>query len=96
MSISWKDRIDNDEVLKRAELPSLKAILNQMNLRWLGHVERIDHERLPWQLLYSQLKEEKRNQGRPRLKFKNTVKRNMKRLGVDRSSWQEMSGSRDG
>ena len=60
----------NVEVLKRAGLPSLKAILIQMNLKWLGHVERMDHNRLPRQLLYSQLKEGRRNQGTPRLRFK--------------------------
>ena len=35
-------KITNVEVLKRAGLPSLKSILIQMNLRWLGHVERMD------------------------------------------------------
>ena len=33
MGISWKNKISNDKVLKRAGLPSLKAILIQMNLR---------------------------------------------------------------
>ena len=57
MGISWREKISNDKVLKRAGLPSLKVILIQMNLQWLGHVERMDHERLSRQLLYSQLKE---------------------------------------
>ena len=96
MGISWRDKIRNEEVLKRAGLPPLKSILIQMNLRWLGHVERMDHERLPRQLLYSQLQEGKRNQGRPRLRFKDTIKRNMKKLDIDRSTWQKMASSRDG
>ena len=58
MGIPWRDKISNDKVLKRAVLPSLKANLTQMNLRWLGHVERMDHECLPRQLLYSQLRTE--------------------------------------
>ena len=96
MGIFWRDNISNDEVLKRAGMPSLKAILIQMNLRWLGHVERMDHECLPRQVFYSQLKEGKRNQGSPRLSIQNAVKKNMKKLNVDRSSWQEMAESRDG
>ena len=40
MNISWKDKITNMEVLKRAGLPSMEDMLIQMNLRWLGHVER--------------------------------------------------------
>ena len=59
-----------------------------MNLKWLGHVERMDHQRFPRQLLHSQLCKGKRNQGRPRLRFKDTVKRNLKKLDIDRSSWQ--------
>ena len=58
MGISLRDKIRNGEVLKRAGLPSLKAILIQMNLRWLWHVERMDHKCLPRQLLYSQLRTE--------------------------------------
>ena len=64
INTSWKDKITNIEVLKRAGLPSMEDMLIQMNLRWLGHVERMD-ERLPRQVLYSQLCEGKRNQGRP-------------------------------
>lgn len=70
MNISWKDKITNIEVLKRAGVPLMEDMLIQMNLSWLGHVERMDHQRLPRQLLYSQLCEGKRNQGRPRLRFK--------------------------
>ena len=35
-----------------------------------SHVYRMENDQLPIQLLYSQLKEGKRNQGRPRLGFK--------------------------
>ena len=94
MNISWKDKITNIEVLKRAGLPSMEDMLIQMNLRWLGHVERMDHQRLPRQRLYSQLCEGKRNLGRPRLGFKDTVKRNLEKLDIDRSSWQQMGKDR--
>ena len=57
MGIFGRDKISNDEVLKRTGLPSLKAILIQMKLRWLGHAERMDHEPLPRQL-YSNLRRE--------------------------------------
>ena len=94
MNISWKDKITNIEVLKRAGLPLMEDMLIQMNLSWLGHVERMDHQRLPRQLLYSQLCEGKCNQGRPRLRFKDTVKRNLEKLDIDRSSWQQKAKDR--
>ena len=92
MNISWKDKITNIEVLKRAGLPLMKDMLIQTNLRWLGHNERMDHQRLPRQLLYSQLCEGKRSRGRPRLRFKDTVKRNWIAEGQEQSS-MEQTGS---
>ena len=94
MGISWRDRVTNIEVLEKAGLPSLENLLINMNLRWLGHVERMHHQRLPRQILYSQLSEGKRNQGRPRLRFKDTVKRNMKKLSMDINSWQSQAKDR--
>lgn len=52
--------------------------LIERNLILLGHVHRMEIDPLRRQLLYSQLKEGKRNQGRPRLRFKNVAKRNFK------------------
>ena len=63
MNISWKDKITNKVILEKVGLPPMADILNQMNLRWLGHVERMDFARLPRQLLYPQLRDGKRNQG---------------------------------
>ena len=94
MNISWKNKVTYTEVLKQAGLPSMEDMLIQTNLRWLRHVERMDHQRLPRQLLYSQSCEGKCNQGRPRLRFKDTVKRNLKKLEIDRRSWQRKAKDR--
>ena len=63
---------------------SIKYNVRKTNLRWLVHVERMNHQRLLRRLLYSQLCEGKRNQGRPRFRFKDTVKRNLKKLDINR------------
>jgi len=56
-------KITNEEILRRANLPTMADILTEKNLRWLGHVCRMEHSRLPKQLLYSQLKDGKQNKG---------------------------------
>ena len=94
MSIKWYDKITNNEILCRANLPWMADILIEKNLRWLGHVQRMENDRLPRQLLYSQLCEGKRNQGRPRLRFKDVVKRNMKHREIDLKSWQTTASNR--
>ena len=94
MSVKWYDKITNEEILRRANMPCMADILIERNLRWLGHVHRMDNDRLPKQLLYSQLKEGKRNQGRPRLRFKDVAKRNMNWRDINTSSWQTLARNR--
>ena len=87
-------------VLEKAGLPPMADILIHMNRRRLGHVERIDFARLPRQLLYSQLRDGKRNQGRLRLRFNDIVKRNLKGKNIlvdscrqrakDRKTWRNV------
>ena len=78
LNVKWWDFISNADILTRANLPSMYELLIQRNLRWVGHIHRMDDSRLPKQILYSQLKEGLPGIGRPRLRFKNTVKRNLK------------------
>ena len=49
MIVPWKDKITNVEILCLTGL--MTDILIAKNLRWLGHVHRIDINRLPRQLL---------------------------------------------
>ena len=72
----------------------MEDILIEKNLRWLGHVHRMDRNRLPRQLLYSQLCNGKRNQGRPRLRFKDIVKRNIKCRDINVDIWQPLTQNR--
>ena len=51
MNVPWKDKITNVEILCLTGLISMIDILIAKNLRWLGHVYRIDINRLPRQLL---------------------------------------------
>ena len=81
MGIQRKDKVSNQEVLGRADLPSVESMLRkaQPALRWLWHVMCIDDTRIPKQLLYDELKEDWRKQGRPRTEvYKDTMKHNLK------------------
>ena len=43
-------------------------------LRWTGHVMRMEDHRIPKRLLFGELEQGHRRQGRPCKRFKNTVK----------------------
>ena len=68
--IHWSSFTPETLVLEKARTSSIekKIILNQM--RWLGHVVRIEEDRLPKQLFYGELIIGKRPQHKPKKRFK--------------------------
>ncbi|WP_419602576.1 hypothetical protein, partial [Thiolapillus sp.] len=46
LGIKWQDHVSNEEVLKRASLPSIESILLQVQLRWACHLTRMEDVRL--------------------------------------------------
>ena len=72
------DKVTNKDILERTGLPSMEDLLIRKNLRWTGHLMRMSPDRLPKQVLYFQLSSGHRKRGRPRLLFKDTIKRNLK------------------
>ena len=94
MRITWQDRVTNKEILQRANLPSMEDLLIRKTLRWAGHTIRMPAERLPRQLLFSQLPVGKRKIGRPRLRFKDTIKRNLKKREININTWTALAVQR--
>ena len=66
LSIKWQDMVPDTEVLTRAGIPSIHTLLQKAQVRWVGHVTRMPDDRLPKQLLYSQLCYGKRSVGGPK------------------------------
>lgn len=101
LNIKWQDRVTNIEVLDRAEMISIEAMILKSQLCWVGHVTRMEDHRLPKQLLYGELCAGKRNTGRPRKRFKDCVKAHLtyadiqpKKLEsevLDRSKWRSLT-----
>ena len=88
------DKVSNEEVLQRASLPTVSALIKQRRLRWLGHVRRMDDGRIPKDLLYGEIAEAKRPVGRPKLRFKDVCKRDLKAMGMPADSWEAMAANR--
>jgi len=64
-------------------------------LRWLGHVVRMEDERIPKYLLYGQCSQGSRKVGRPLLRYKDKVKANIKALGLI-DDWENLCHNRAG
>lgn len=94
LRIQWQDKVPNTEVLERAGINSMLAILSERRLRWLGHVRRMDPGRIPKDLLYGELVEGTRLTGRPRLRYKDVCKKDMKLSDIDVNSWECLADDR--
>ena len=94
LAISWKDHVPNCTVLKTANIPSMFALLSQRRMRWLGHVRRMSDGRIPKDILYGELAEGKRPCGRPKLRFRDVCKRDLRSLGIKEDSWEETASDR--
>ena len=57
LGIKWQDHVSNEEVLERASLPSIEFILLKVQLRWAGHVIRMEDFRMPKAVFFSKLQE---------------------------------------
>ena len=89
LGIEWQDHVSNEEVLKRASLPSIESILLQVHLRWAGHVTRVEDVRMPKAVFLSELQEGERDRGTPRKRYKDQLKRQIAQAGISHQSWQQ-------
>ena len=94
MRITWMYKVTNKEILERTWLPSMEDLIRKI-LRWTGHLMRMSPDRLPKQVLYFQLSSGQKKRGRPRLRFKDTIKRNPKLRNIKIDSWTSLSQQRD-
>ena len=47
MGIKWQDKITNNEMLQKAKMDCIEAMLMRAQLRWVGHVQRMSDNRMP-------------------------------------------------
>nr|VZI37041.1 unnamed protein product [Spirometra erinaceieuropaei] len=91
LRLNWQDRIPDTEVLERTGIPSIFAILKQMQLRWSGHLVRMDDERLPKRLFYGDVASGSRRQGGQIRRYKDTLKSSLKRRQINPTNWEELA-----
>ena len=91
MNIRWFHKISNIQVLQQSKLKSIKATLNLSQLRWAGHLVRMEDSRIPKQLFYGELSKGKRRIGRPKLRYKDSLKANMKETKIDVVVWEKQA-----
>ena len=93
--VSWLDRIRNEVVRARKGVRRELAARVDMNLlRWFGHVERMDNERLLKKVMNANV-DGRSARGRPRFGWMDGVKRALNDKGMDIRHASERAGDRN-
>ena len=91
LKIKWQDRIPDTDVLKRAGIQNVHTCLKLAQLRWTGHVTRMQEERLPKKILYGELEMGKCSHGGQKKRYKDTLKASLKDFNIPTESWEQIA-----
>nr|VZI48828.1 unnamed protein product [Spirometra erinaceieuropaei] len=91
LRLNWQDRIPDTDVLERTGILNIYSMLRQLQLRWSGHLVRMDDERLPERLFYGEVATGSRRQGGQIRRYKDTLKSSLKRLQINPTNWEELA-----
>ena len=88
----WRRRF-NHELMQLYRAPDIVRTTKVNRLRWLGHVQCMDNNRVPRKLLKTK-PEGKRSAGRPKSRWCDAAFANLRTAGV--TSWEELAADRSG
>ncbi|BHF65234.1 hypothetical protein SprV_0200824400 [Sparganum proliferum] len=91
LRLNWQDRIPDTDVLERTGMLSIYTMLRQMQLRWSGHLVRMDDERLLKRLFYGDVATGSRRQGGQIRRYKDTLNSSLKRLQINPNNREELA-----
>ncbi|BHF82815.1 hypothetical protein SprV_0802595400 [Sparganum proliferum] len=91
LRLNRQDRIPDTDVLERTGTLSIYNMLRQMQLRWSGHLVRMDDERLPKRLFYGDVATGSRRQGGQIRRYKDIMKSSLRRLQINPTNWEEVA-----
>jgi hypothetical protein len=89
-----KNQIRNDDIRDKLGIAPIQDKLVQHRLRWFGHIQQWPPEALVRSGILSRPENTRRGRGRPRLTWKEAIKRDLKEwnisqeLALDRSAWK--------
>lgn len=94
LGIRWWHKVTHTETRSRASIPSIEYLLYQRQLRWVGHVCRMEPNRLPRQLLYGELQQGQRSVGRPKKRFADHIKAVLRLCNITPASLESLAKNR--
>ena len=92
--VTWRDKVTNSEVLRKAASTTLEGVLCCRQLRWLGHLIRIVNHSLPKQALYGESVDGRRAAGCQKKRYEDYIKSVLKKFNMDPNTLETDASNR--
>jgi hypothetical protein len=89
---SWR-KLHNDELHTLYSSPNIVRVIKSRRIRWAGHVARMGEGRGVYRVLIRR-SERTRPLGRPRRRWEDNIKLDLKEIGIDGANWIRLAQDR--
>jgi hypothetical protein len=89
---SWR-KLHNDELHSLCSSPNIIRVIKSRRMRWAGHVARMGDGRGVYRILVGR-PEGKRPLGRPRRRWEDNIKMDLREMGIDGVNWIQLAQDR--
>jgi hypothetical protein len=89
---SWR-KLHNDDIHNLYSSPNIIRLFKSSRMRWAGHVARMGEGRSVYRVLVGRL-ERKRPLGRPRRRWEDYIKTDLREIGIDVAKWVRLAQDR--
>jgi hypothetical protein len=85
--------LHNDELHNLYSSPNIVRVIKSRRMRWAGHVARMGEGRGVYRVLVGR-PEGKRPLGRPRRRWEDNIKRDLREIRIDGANWIQLAQDR--
>ena len=90
LKVKWQDRTPDTEVMKKAEMTSIKSLLKQEQLRQNGHVTIMPDDQMSKKVYDKARGNRKRSQKGQKLRYKDTLKASLREFNTPIDCWERV------
>jgi hypothetical protein len=93
VTVGWR-KLHNEELHGLYSLPSIVRVIKARRMRWVGHVARMGEVRGAYKILVGR-PEGRRPLGRPRSRWEDNIKMDLREIGFGDVDWIHLAQDRD-